>query len=70
MEKVDFANSKGIIRELEGAVEDVKADPEVIKQAQIRITGCKHAIQVFSLCMEQARMTGKISVKLKDVQLA
>ena len=69
MSNVNFKNSKGIIEELENAVNDVSMDNESIKLAQTRITGCKHAIQVFALSLEHARMLEIKSPRLKAVEL-
>jgi hypothetical protein len=68
-EGVDFKTSKGIITELEGAVNDVKADKGVLEVVRTRITGCKHAIQVFALSMEYAKMKGHKGTKLKQISL-
>ena len=67
--KTNFKNSNGIISELESAVDDVKRDPDSIKIAQTRITGCKHAIQVFALSMAYAQVRNIKNEKLKALQL-
>lgn len=69
MSKVNFRSSVGIINELESAVQDVKVDPEAIKSAQARISGCKHAIQVFAISLEHAKLQGVVSKRLKPVKL-
>lgn len=67
---VNFGTSKGIISELESSVNDVKADKGALEVARTRITGCKHAIQVFALSMEYAKMKGHKGTKLKPISLA
>lgn len=69
MGKVNFKSSVGIIEELEQAVESVKLDADSIKEAQTRITGCKHAIQVFALSMEHAKINNTTCKKLKTVEM-
>ena len=67
--KVNFKSSKGIIEELENAVSAVVEDRQSIELAKVRVTGCKHAIQVFALAMEYARMNNLRTDKLKAVEL-
>ena len=67
MAKVNFKTSNGIINELENAVNDVKEDAESIEQVKSRITGCKHAIQIFALSMEYAKIHNLKSKKLKNI---
>jgi hypothetical protein len=69
MEQVNFRTSKGIIDELENAVNDVKIDSESIEQVKARITGCKHAIQVFALTMEYNKMRNIKSEKLVGFEI-
>jgi len=69
MSKVNFRTSSGIINELENAVNDVNEDLQSIDTAKARITGCKHAIQVFALSMEYARIHNLKTTKLKDIEI-
>jgi len=66
---VNFRTSKGIITELENAVNDVNDDAQSIEKAKARITGCKHAIQVFILSMDYSKMHNLKCEKLKTVEL-
>jgi hypothetical protein len=69
MPNVNFKSSVGILEELESAVQDVKCDPESLKSAHARISGCKHAIQVFAVSLEHAKMQGIAPKKLKTVEI-
>jgi len=55
-------NTNQILTEIESTVEDVKQDYS-IKKADLRMRGCKHALQVMALSMMHNRNTEPLKLK-------
>ena len=64
-----FKSTKGIIDEIHSIVEDVKIDEDAMKQCDLRLRACKHAIQVHALSFEYARYKGIKTDTLKPMVL-
>ena len=70
MSKVNFRTTTGILTELENAVSNVEDDRQSIELARTKIIGCKHAIQIYALSMEHARMQNIVPKKLKEITMS
>ena len=62
-------STTGIIDELNQVLNDIKKDPDSMKQCDLRLRGCKHAIQVHALSFDYAKYKGSVTPKLKPVEL-
>lgn len=69
MEKVNFTTTKGIMEEIQSIINDVKCDSEDLKKSNLRLTGCKHAIQIVATTLEYNKFKDLKTEKLKAVEL-
>ncbi len=69
MQRVNFRSTGGILEQLESAVSNVEDDRQSIELARTKIIGCKHAIQIYALSMEHARMMNIVPKKLKKIEM-
>lgn len=65
----DLTNSKGIILALQDTINEVVPEKESIAVAQSRITGCKHAVQMYALSLEMMKMNNVTGKKIKIMEL-
>ena len=62
-------STKGIIDEIHTIITDVKLDSDSMKQCDLRLRACKHAIQVHALSFEYARFKGVVTTNLRPLVL-
>lgn len=69
MSKINLRSSVGVLSEIEEIMANVTEDKESIERSRIRLSGCKHAIQIFALSLEYAQFQNIRDKKLPTVEL-
>jgi hypothetical protein len=67
--KTNLKSTNGILEVLQECVDDSHDETINLESLKSRVSSCKHAIQIFALSLEHARMQGLTPKKLQEITM-